>query len=81
MIKVKQFSASWCSGCKVLSKNLEGKDIEYIDIEDNIELSAKLGVRQIPMLAFYKDDLLLERKVGVISAKEFDEIIEKYERT
>ncbi|HSE99859.1 MAG TPA: thioredoxin family protein [Nitrososphaeraceae archaeon] len=78
MITVKQFSSSWCGSCKILSKNLEGKDIEYIDIEDNIELSAKLGVRQIPMLAFYKDDLLLERKVGVISVKEFDEIIEKY---
>lgn len=78
MIKVKQFSASWCASCKILSKNLEGKDIEYIDIEDNIELSAKLGVKSIPMLVFYKDNLLLERKVGVISAKEFDEIIEKY---
>ena len=78
MITVKQFSSSWCSSCKILSKNLEGKDIEYVDIEDNIELSAKMGIRNLPTLAFYKDDLLLERKVGVISAKEFDEIIEKY---
>lgn len=80
MITVKQFSSSWCSSCKILSKNLEGKDIEYIDIEDNMELSAKMGIRNLPTLAFYKDDLLLERKVGVISAKEFDEIIEKHSK-
>lgn len=79
MIKVKQFSANWCASCKILSKNLEGKNIEYIDIEDNIELSARMGIRNLPTLAFYKDDLLLERKVGVISAKEFDEIIEKWQ--
>ena len=79
MVTVKLFSAKWCNSCSILSKNLEGKDIEYIDIEDNIELSAKLGVRQIPMLVFYKDDLMVERKVGIISAKEFDEIIEKWQ--
>ena len=79
MITVKQFSSDWCSQCKVLSKNLEGKDIEYIDIEDNIELSAKMNVRSIPMLVFYKDDVFLERKVGVITAEEFDEIVEKWQ--
>jgi thioredoxin 1 len=79
MIKAKLFSAKWCSSCCILSKNLEGKDIEYVDVEDNIELSAKLGIRNLPTLIFYKDDLMVERKVGVISAKEFDEIIEKWQ--
>lgn len=81
MINTKLFSAKWCSSCSTLSKNLEGKDIEYIDIEDNIELSAKMNVRSIPMLVFYKDDVFLERKIGVITEEEFDEIIEKWKKT
>lgn len=78
MIKTKLFGAKWCNDCAILSKNLKGKDIEYIDAEYNIELAVKMGAIDLPTLVFYKDDLLLERKVGVISAKEFDEIIEKY---
>ena len=79
MITVKQFSASWCNPCKILTKNLEGKEgIEYIDVEDNIELSANYGIKSLPTLMFYKDHKLVEKSVGVITADQFDEIVGKW---
>ena len=78
MIKVQQFSGSWCHPCKMLTKNLEGKEIEYIDVEDNIELSAKYGIKNLPTLMFFKDGELVEKSVGVITAEKFDEIINKH---
>ncbi len=78
MIKIQQFSAGWCHPCRTLTKNLEGKGVEYIDVEDNMELSAKYGIKNLPTLMFFKDGELVEKSVGVISAEKFDEIVSKY---
>jgi len=79
MITVKKYSASWCFPCKQLDKNLEGKKYEIVDVEDNIEESALFGIRNLPTVIFFKDGEIVERKVGIFSAQEFDEIIEKWQ--
>jgi thioredoxin 1 len=78
MIKAVKFSASWCNPCKTLTKVLEGKSYEEVDIEDNMEDARRLGIRNVPTLVFFKNDKEVERVSGVISAEKFDEIIEKY---
>lgn len=78
-IKVKKFSADWCSSCKTLSRNLEGKSYEELNVADEeiAKEARENGIRNLPTTLFYKDDVLALKKVGVFSAKEYDDIVEK----
>jgi thioredoxin 1 len=75
MIKAIKFYADWCKPCGVLSNNLKDKDIESINVEENIELASKYSIRNLPTILFFKNDELIEKKVGVITGEEFDSII------
>ncbi len=78
-IKVKKFSADWCSSCKTLSRNLEGKSYEELNVADEeiAKEARENGIRNLPTTLFYKDDVLALKKVGVFSAKDYDDIVEK----
>ena len=85
-IKVLKFSASWCGPCRVLTdtiKNIETDKVEdvifaEVDIENEEfdNLCAELGIRGIPVLAYYKDGELKDKTIGLQSA---DAIISKVE--
>jgi thioredoxin 1 len=78
-IEVLKFSATWCGPCKVLAKNLEGiQGIKNIDVNENMELSAKFGVRNIPLLVFMDGDKELGRSSGAITKEKFEELINEY---
>lgn len=52
-MKVKMFSAAWCSACKSIKPLVEGlAEVEYIDVdtEDGMGLAAKHGVRGLPTI-------------------------------
>lgn len=74
-LRVVKFGSSWCKPCGVLDKNLEGKNYEKIDVEKEQEEAIKYGVKNIPVVLFFKDDILVERKVGVFTSDEFDNIV------
>ena len=56
MNKIMYFSAAWCGPCKVLAPVMEklkaeGKiDYQKINVDNDTELSAKYGIRNIPTL-------------------------------
>jgi thioredoxin 1 len=78
-IEVLKFSATWCGPCRVLAKNLEGiKEVKNIDVNENMELAAKFGVRNLPLLVFMDGDKELGRSSGVISKEQYEELINKY---
>jgi len=78
-IEVLKFSATWCNPCKVLAKNLEGVEgIKNIDVNENMELSAQYGVRNIPLLVFLKQGKELGRMSGVITKEKYEEILNEY---
>ena len=79
MITIKKYSASWCNPCKQLDKILEGKEYEIVDIEENIEESASLGIRNVPTVIFFKNGEVVERKVGLFTVDEFDKIVDKWQ--
>ena len=76
-IRAVKFSATWCGPCKVVSKQLEGLDIEQIDIDEDIDgLAKKANVRAVPTIVFYKDDKEVARHAGLITRKEYLEKLE-----
>ena len=83
---VMKFSASWCGPCRVLTDTIKNIDVEKVDdvifAEVNIEneefdnICAELGIRGVPVLAYYKDGELKDKTTGLQSA---DAIISKIE--
>ena len=70
MKKILYFTASWCGPCKALAprmENLAGQ-INYskIDVDQNSDLSAKYGIRNVPCLVLVDGNgQELNRMVGV----------------
>jgi len=52
MSKILYFSSSWCNPCKQLAPTMEKSGLPYqkVDVDNDTELSAKYGIRNIPTL-------------------------------
>lgn len=67
------FYADWCGPCQTLlptvdklSKEYEGRvEIQKINVDQNRELVAKFGIRNIPALFFLKDSEIVDRTNGL----------------
>ena len=69
---VVDFWAEWCGPCKqigpaleALSDEMEGKvKIVKVNVDDNPNSPAQLGVRGIPALFLFKDGQVVSNKIG-----------------
>ena len=82
MVNVKQFSASWCSPCRMLTpvmneikKEVTGVEYQYIDVDEHSELASKYGVRGVPTVVIEKDGVEVKRFVGLQSKNTIVEAI------
>jgi thioredoxin 1 len=81
-----QFSASWCGPCKQLkpivekiSDDLADKiDCYYHDIENQPNEPTKYSVRGVPTILLFKNEKLLDTKVGATSEKDLLEFIKPH---
>lgn len=79
------FSAEWCVSCKALNPKLESLSLEdssikvlKIDVDENINIATKYGVRGIPLMIFFKNGQNVGELVGnqpIDSIKEYIEHI------
>jgi len=72
MRKILYFSAAWCGPCKTLAPIMDGLSGEIVfnkvDVDQDQELSAKYGVRNIPTLILLNEfGEEVGRKVGMQS--------------
>ncbi|MBI1402756.1 MAG: thioredoxin [Porphyrobacter sp.] len=66
------FWADWCGPCKMIapaleeiSEELAGKiKIAKIDIMENTDIAAQMGVQSIPLMVLFKNGEAVARKVG-----------------
>lgn len=72
MVEVKQFSASWCGPCKMLTpvmNEIKGEiseaTFQHIDVDENGDLASEYGVRGVPTVVIEKDGKEVKRFVGM----------------
>ena len=75
------FWAPWCGPCKMvgpiideLAKEYEGRVIMgKCDVDENSDLPAEFGIRNIPTVLFFKDGALVDKQVGAVAKPAFVE--------
>ena len=66
---VVKFGAAWCGPCKVMTRQLEECEGEVfeINIDEDFELAASLGIKTIPRLKVFKSGQLVREYTGVFN--------------
>lgn len=73
------FSATWCGPCKKIAPIIEELAGEYegkvnickCDVDDNDDLTAKFGIRNVPTVLFIKNGEVVDKHVGAATKDTF----------
>jgi thioredoxin len=78
------FWAAWCGPCKMFAPVFEKVSAKHpdavfakCDTETEQELAAQFGIRSIPTLAIFRDNILLFSQAGALPESALDEIVTK----
>ena len=81
---VVDFCATWCGPCRMVSpiiselaETYDGKIVVgKCDVEDNEDLAAEFGIRNIPTILFFKNGEVVNKLVGAQQKAKLDEAIQ-----
>ena len=79
------FWASWCGPCKMLSPTVEALAEQYegkalvgkVNVDEEPDLARRFGVMSIPTVVFLKTGREFDRKVGLMPAEAFTQVLDK----
>lgn len=78
------FWAEWCGPCKMFGPIFEKAAERYPEItfascntEEAVEVAAAFGIRSIPTLAIFRDQVLLFKQAGALPEAALEELITK----
>lgn len=68
------FWAEWCGPCRMVGPIVEEMSHDYagkavigkVNVDENPDISAKYGIRNIPTIIFVKDGLVVDKSVGAV---------------
>jgi len=75
------FWATWCGPCRMVAPTVEELSNEYgdevviakVDVDNNQEVAAEFGIRNIPTLLFFKDGKVVDKVVGVAPKSQLEQ--------
>ena len=78
------FWAAWCAPCRMLSPTIDQIAEDFagrakvvkLNVDDNMETSAKYGIKGIPTLLLFKDGEIKDQVVGATSREGIARLIE-----
>jgi thioredoxin 1 len=78
------FWAVWCGPCRMVGPIVEELANDYgdkavigkVDVDNNPEISAKFGIRNIPTLLFFKNGEIVDKQVGAAPKQTFAETLD-----
>lgn len=79
------FWAPWCGPCKMVGPIIDELATEYegriligkCDVDDNNDVAAEYGIRNIPTVLFFKGGEIVDKQVGAVSKAAFEEKLQK----
>ena len=82
---VVDFFATWCGPCKMVAPIIEELAAEFegqviigkCDVDENSDLPAEYGIRNIPTVLFFKNGEIVDKQVGAVSKPVFVEKVKK----
>ena len=84
-LAVVDFWAPWCGPCQMLGPVMEDLAAQYegralvakVNVDEEPELARRLGVMNIPTVAFLKEGREFDRKVGAFPPAAYTEVLDK----
>lgn len=81
---VVDFWAPWCGPCKMVGPIIEELANKYAgtvnigkcNVDENSDLPAEYGIRNIPTVLFFKNGEIVEKQVGAAQKSVYEEKIE-----